>query len=359
MAYLQRNAVLYIQKTRESSYNTPETTGSNYLRAVTDNNVVFIPNPEKRNDLGRAGSEFATGQCNTYWQPTAIAVAGEVDFNSVMARLWLRAVGGTITDATVVTAAAFSHTAPMLPGSSGLQLPSFNALADIPGSGADYLYTGLVVDRARLSQDGAGVAQCSFDLIGSGKHRSPGNVSSLPSASSFTCVKPYAYLSYNNGGAIDLASGTCRVKSWFVELSNNHSPQNDRCIGDSSQDYGDYTASGGASDAAYLGKLEHGDRTVTAEIVLELDSSLDEMNDMAENVSLTNVVFGARGAVLDAGGPTYESLKLTMATAQFQTIRQTEVNGKACITLAFLPTTTGTSVLSCEVVNATTATNFK
>ena len=66
MAYLQRNAVLYIQKTRESSYNTPETTGSNYLRAVTDNNVVFIPNPEKRNDLGRAGSEFATGQCNTY-----------------------------------------------------------------------------------------------------------------------------------------------------------------------------------------------------------------------------------------------------------------------------------------------------
>jgi hypothetical protein len=219
MAYLQRNAVLYIQKTRESSYNTPETTGSNYLRAVTDNNVVFIPNPEKRNDLGRAGSEFATGQCNTYWQPTAIAVAGEVDFNAVMARLWLRALGGTITDATVVTAAAFSHTAPMLPGSSGLQLPSFNALADIPGSGADYLYTGLVVDRARLSQDGAGVAQCSFDLIGSGKHRSPGNVSSLPSASSFTCVKPYAYLSYNNGGAIDLASGTCRVKSWFVELS--------------------------------------------------------------------------------------------------------------------------------------------
>jgi hypothetical protein len=233
MAYLQRNAVLYIQKTRESSYNTPETTGSNYLRAVTDNNVVFIPNPEKRNDLGRAGSEFATGQCNTYWQPTAIAVAGEVDFNAVMARLWLRALGGTITDATVVTAAAFSHTAPMLPGSSGLQLPSFNALADIPGSGADYLYTGLVVDRARLSQDGAGVAQCSFDLIGSGKHRSPGNVSSLPSASSFTCVKPYAYLSYNNGGAIDLASGTCRVKSWFVELSNNHSPQNDRCtVGD-------------------------------------------------------------------------------------------------------------------------------
>lgn len=359
MAFLQRNSVLYIQKTRPGSFNAAETTGTNYLRAVVDQNIVFIPNPEKRNDLGRAGSEFATTQCNTYWTPTAVPVAGEVDFNGIMGRLWLRAVGGTVTDATVVSGSAFSHTAPMLAGSSGLQLPDFNVIQDIPGSGADYLFTGMVVDRARLFQDGANVAQCSFDLIGTGKHRSPANVSSLPSAASFACVKPYAYLSYDNGGAIDLASGTCRVKSWFVELANNHSPQNDRCIGDSSQDYADYSASGGASDAAYLGKLEHGDRTVTAEIVLELDSSLDEMNDMAENVTLTDVVFGARGAVLDAGGPTYESLKITMATAQFQTIRQTEVNGKACITLAFLPVTTGTSVITVEVVNASTATNYK
>lgn len=359
MAFLQRNAALYIAKTRESSYNTAETTGSNYIRVVNDQTVVFIPNPEKRTDLGRAGTEFATTQCNTYWNATTIPVAGEVDFNSIMARLWLRAVGGTITDTTVVTAAAFKHSAPMLPGSSGLQLPSFNAIMDIDGSGADYLYTGLVVDRARLSQDGANVAQCSFDLVGSGKHRTPNAVSSLPSVSSFTCVKPHAFLSYDNGGAIDLASGTCRVKSWFVELSNNHSPQNMRCIGDSSQNYGDYTASGGASDASFLGKLEHGDRAVTAQIVLELDATLDEMNDMAENVTLTNVTFGARGAVLDAGGPTYEYLKLIMATAQFSAVTQVDVNGTASITLTLLPVTTGTSVLTCEVVNATTATNFK
>lgn len=359
MAYLQRNAVLYLDKVRESTYNTPQTTGSNYERVVSDQNVVFIPNPEKRNDLGRAGSEFATTQCNTYWTPTAISINGDVDFNGIMARLGLRAVGGTITDTTVVSAAAFKHSAPMLSSASSLQLPSFNAIADIPGSGADYLYTGMVVDRYRLSQDGSEVAKVSVDLIGSGKHRTPNAVTSLPSASSFACVKPYAFLSYNNGGAIDLAGTSCRVKSWFIEIANNHAPQNERCIGDSYQDYGDYSASGGASEAAYLGKLEHGDRTVSAEIVLELDSSLDEMNDMAENVSLTDVTFGARGAVLDAGGPTYEYIKFIMATAQFTRIAQTEVNGKACITLAFLPTTTGTSVVTCEVVNATTATNFK
>lgn len=359
MAFLQRNAIAYQDKVRESSYNAAQTTGSNYERVIADQIVVTIPNPEKRTDLGRAGSEFATTQCNTYWTPTAISLGSDVDFNGPMGRLALRAVGGTITDTTVVTAAAFKHSAPMLPGSSGLQLPSFNYILDIPGSGADYLYTGMVVDRYRLSQDGADIAKVSIDLVGSGKHRSPNAVSSLPSASSFACVKPYAFLSYNNGGAIDLASGTCRVKSWFIEIANNHAPANDRCIGDSYQNYGDYTASGGASEAAYLGKLEHGDRTVSAEIVLELDATLDEMNDMAENVSLTDVTFGARGAVLDAGGPTYESLKFILATAQFQRITQTEVNGKACITLAFLPTTTGTSVVTCEVVNASTATNYK
>lgn len=116
MAYLQRNAALYVAKTRESSYNTAETTGSNYLRVVNDQTVVFIPNPEKRTDLGRAGTEFATTQCNTYWNATTIPVAGEVDFNSVMSRLWLRAVGGTVTDATVVTAAASATPRQCFPG---------------------------------------------------------------------------------------------------------------------------------------------------------------------------------------------------------------------------------------------------
>jgi hypothetical protein len=185
---LQRNAIAYQDKVRESSYNTPQTTGSNYERVIADQIVVTIPNPEKRTDLGRAGSEFATTQCNTYWTPTAISLGSDVDFNGPMGRLALRAVGGTITDTTVVIAAAFKHSAPMLPGSSGLQLPSFNYILDIPGSGADYLYTGMVVDRYRLSQDGSDVAKVSVDLVGSGKHRSPNAVSSLPSASTFASM---------------------------------------------------------------------------------------------------------------------------------------------------------------------------
>lgn len=356
-SYLTRDARVYLDKIRESSYNTPQTTGTNYERLVTTNQVVTIPNQEFRTDQGRAGSEFASAICNTYWEPPAISVAGEGDFAG-MGRLALRAVGGTITDTTVVTAAAFKHSAPMLSSSSSLQLPSFNMISVIESSGASYLYTGCVVDRMRLSKEAGQLAQISFDILGSGKHRGPHAVSSLPSAPSFACLRPYGFVSYNNGGAIDLSS-SCRVRSWNLELNNNHSPANNRCDGDSTQNADDYTASGGASDAAYLSKLEHGDRTVTASVVLELDGTFDEHNDMAEKVTLTNFTLGYRGAVLDAGGPTYESLKCIFASAAFQTSRFTDVNGKACVELTLLPLTSDTSVMTVEVVNAITATNYK
>lgn len=359
-SYLTRDVRTYLDKVRESSYNTPQTTGTNYERLVTTNAVVPIPNQEIRTDQGRAGSEFASAVCNTYWEPTTISVSGDGDFAG-MGRLALRAVGGTITDATVVTSLAFSHTAPMLPGSSGLQLPSFNMIAALESSGASYLYTGCVVDRMRLTKEAGQIAQLSFDILGSGKHRGPHAVTSLPSAPSFSCLRPYGYVSYDNGSPIDLSAG-CRVRSFSAELNNNHSPANNRCDGDSTQDADDYTASGGASDAAYLSKLEHGDRTVSAEIVLELDGTFAEKTDLAEKVTLTNFTLGYRGNDLDPGGTpatTYELFQLIFATAVFQTGRFTDVNGKACVTLSLLPITSGTSVVSVKVQNGITATNYK
>ena len=52
-------------------------------------------------------------QCNTYFEPTAIQIGSDVDFDAI-ARLALRSVGGTVVDATVVSSVAYSHTAPML-----------------------------------------------------------------------------------------------------------------------------------------------------------------------------------------------------------------------------------------------------
>ncbi len=357
MAFLTRDAKLYLDKVRESTYNTPQTTNTDYERIVTTNQVVAILNQEFRTDLGRAGSEFASAICNTYWEPTQLAVQGEGDF-AAMGRLALRAVGGTITDTTVVSAAAFKHSAPMLSSASSLQLPSFNMIAAVEGSGASYLYTGCVVDRFRMEKQAGQVAQMSFDVLGSGKHRSPHGISSLPATPSFACLDTYSFLSYDNGGAVDL-SASCRARSWFVELANNHTPANDRCDGDSTQIPGVDTTATGTGKAAYTSKLEHGDRVVSAEIQLELDANFDEWDDMAEKVTLTNVTLGFRGAILDGTAPTYETVQVILPSAVFQTARFTDLNGKAGVTLSLLPLTSGTSVMTVEVVNAITATNYK
>jgi hypothetical protein len=251
-----------------------------------------------------------------------------------------------------VAAAAFKYSAPMLPGSSGLELPYFTVLDDIPGSGADFLHAGCVVDQMTMSQEGNNPIQMAFQIIGTGKHRSPHAVTSLPSLTSFACLKANAVLEYTDATPtlVDLTTG-CRVRSWSISLANNHAPQDSRCIGDLTQDVNDYTASGGASDAAYLSKIEHGDRTVTASITLELDSTLAEQVQMAENETLTNVTFGAVGAELDGAGPTYETLKLIIPSATFSSVVQVDSNGKAAVTLTFQPITGGTSILTAEVVN--------
>jgi hypothetical protein len=351
--YRTRNSLLYISTAPEGTFNTPVTAGANFKRVVTDNPLVKIIGVEKRNDLGRSGSEFATAQCNGYFENAAINISGDVDFDA-MSRLALRAVGGAITDATVVALAAFSHTAPMLASSSGLQLPSSTIISVIEGSSASFLYAGCVVDQFTLSQDGVSIAKVNVNLIGSGKHRKPHAVTSLPAAASFACTKPFAYLSYDNGSPVDLGAG-CTIRAWTVSINNNHAPVDDRCTGDSSHNAGDYTASGGASDASFNSKLLHGDRTVTGSFTIELDT-IAQWTDMMANTAITSLVFGVRGAVLDGTGPTYESLKITIPTSFFQTADAVDSNGKAALTVTFLPTTTGTSIATVAVVNGTSGT---
>jgi len=355
-SYLQRAAKLYIGKTRESAFNDSNTTGANYLRAVNDTPLVTIPNQEFRTDQGRAGSEFASALCKTYWEPSGINVAADADFD-LAARLWLRAVGGTVTNTEIIAATAHTHGAPMLPESSGLQLPSFNAISVMEGSGYTFRYAGMVVGQATMSQDGVNAIKTSFNLVGSGKHWNPHGVTSLPSAPAFTCLRPFAYLSYDNGAPVDLGAG-CTVRGWTITLDNALNPQDDRCTGDSTQDAGDPTATGGVSDAAYNSKIHHRDRTVTAQITIEADAG-DEWDDMVEGVTLTDVTFGARGADLDPGGTpdtTYQFLKIVIPTAKITRIQNVDSNGKFAVTIDLLPITSGTSLITATVQNATTGT---
>jgi hypothetical protein len=356
--FRQQEASLYVSNRRETAFNTPFTAGADFLRATTQNPIVLIPEMEKTDDSNRAGnaSEFPTTQCNQYWLPIAASFQDQGNFG-LFGRLALRAAGGTVTQTVVVASTAFRYTANMLPKSTGLQYPSSTIISEL--GGASFLFPGCVVDRFRLSQDGVNPVQCQFDMIGSGKHRSPHAVTSLPALPTFSCLKPKSFLEYTDtGGLKDLTLG-CRVRSWSVEIANNHAPQDDRCIGDSSQNAGDFTASGGASDAAYLSKLTRGNRTVTAQIVILLDSTTPEWVQMAQNEVLTNVTFGARGNVLAAGPPQVpESLKVILPNARFSAVQEVDSSGKAALTLTFKAMHDASALgARVEVVN-NTASNF-
>lgn len=356
--FRQIDAALYASKRRETTFNTPYTAGADFLKATSQQPIVLIPEMEKTTDEGRAGNghEFATAICNQYWTPIAASFQDQANFD-LFGRFLLRALGGSVTTTTVVSAAAYKHACNMLPVASGLQLPGTTLISEL--GGASFLFPGSVIDRVRLSQEGTNPVQFQADFLGTGKHRSPHAVTSLPSAPTFSCLKPKSFLSYTySGGTVDFTTA-CRVRSWSVEIANNHAPQDDRCIGDSSQNAGDYTASGGASDAAYLSKISRGNRVVTAQIVILLDSTMPEWLRMAENEALTNITFGARGSVLDAAGPTYESMKLIIPSGTFRSVQEVDSNGKAALTLTFLPKYDSSSggAAKAEIVNATSS-NF-
>lgn len=352
--FRQRDATLFISKRREAAFNTPFTAGADFLQATSQNPIVLIPELEKTDDANRSGnsSEFATVQCNQYWLPPAASFQDQANFD-LAGRLALRGVGGAVTDTTVVAAVAFRHAANMLSKTVGLQYPSSTVISEL--GGASFLFAGCVVDRFRLSQEGTNPVLAQFDLLGSGKHRSPHAVAALPAVPAFSCLKPKSFLEYTDDvGLKDLTAG-CRVRSWFIEVANNHAPADDRCIGDPSQNAGDYTTSGGASDAAYLSKLTRGDRVVTAQIVILLDSTMPEWLKMASNIPLTNITFGARGAVLDGAGPTYESLKAIIPNGRFAAVQETDSNGKAALVLNFKAMYDATAIgVRVEVVNGIT-----
>lgn len=355
--FRQSEASLWVSKRKETSFNTPYTAGADFLSATSQNPIVLIPELEKTDDANRAGnaSEFPTAQCNQYWAPPAASFSDQANFD-LFGRLALRAVGGAVTDSTVVSSVAFKHLANMLAKSVGLQYPSSTIISAL--GGASFLFPGCVVERFRLSQEGVQPVIAQFDMLGSGKHRSPHAVTSLPSVPTFSCLKPKSFLEYTDDEDTRDLAADCRVRSWFVEIVNNHAPADDRCIGDSTQDAGDYTASGGDSDAAYNSKLNRGNRVINAQIVILLDSTMPEWLKMAENTALTNITFGARGAELDGTGPTYESLKVIIPNGKFASIQEQDSNGKAALVLNFKAFYDATAIgARVEVVNGT-ASNF-
>jgi hypothetical protein len=175
----------------------------------------------------------------------------------------------------------------------------------------------------------------------------------LPAPPAFACLDPKPFLEYTDDvGLRDLAAD-CRVKGWSFSMSNNHNTQVARCAGDPKQLRGDYSiTTPGVGVGNYANKSVRGPRTIQAEITYLVNSRVSEWEKMCDAIQLTNVKLGARGAVLDAGAPTYEELSAIIPKAKFNGVRGDNVDGYAAFRFSFA-TEFDTTAIGCriEVVN--------
>lgn len=206
----------------------------------------------------------------------------------------------------------------------------------VSGAGANVVLTArhTAVDDStmnlRLEND-----TCTGITLTNSTNTTPGAYT-LPDPPAFTCLDPKPFLEYTDDvGLRDLASD-CRFRSWSWALSNNHDPNVARCAGDPKQKRGDYAiTTPGPGVGAYVNKSVRGRRTLTAEIVYLVNSRVSEWEKMCDAIQLTSLKMGARGAVIDAGAPTYEELSLVVPKAKFNGVRGDNVNGYAAFRFSF------------------------
>lgn len=325
--FLSQDILMGLSKLPEAAYNTLFTTAADYETLTTQTPQVLIPQMEKSNNANRVGlgSEFPTLFCNKYWIPPEIPIQDVVDtYNG--GRLALRAVGGLVTSSASGT--GFLHTAAMLPPAAGRQLPSSDLLAAL--GGAKYIYSGLVVDRFRLSQQRADDVQYEATLVGSGNWQALAFTPNAPAAIPCSRGNSVEIKYTRNATVVNVTQSSCRVRSWFVELNNNLK-RNDRCAGDPYR-----VSETDPCDAAFVRKLLRGARTAAAQIVLTLDETLAEVQDVYCNQQVTNLTFTVFGNVIGAG-PTRHALEIVIPVAQMSAVTPADDDGDATIQLDFAP----------------------
>jgi hypothetical protein len=156
----------------------------------------------------------------------------------------------------------------------------------------------------------------------------------LPGEQPFACLDPKPFLEYTDDvGLRDLAVD-CQWRSWAFSINNNHNPAA-RCGGDPKQAPGDFAVTIGPALGAYANKSVRGSRTITAEILYLVSKRVSEWEKMCKSIQITNAKFGARGAILDGAGPTYEELSMVIPKAKFNGVRGDNFEGYAAFRFSF------------------------
>jgi hypothetical protein len=345
--FLINDVALWLSEAPEGTFNTHATAGANYIKILTANPFYILPEMEKRTDANRPGNghEFPTYTCNDYWSHPAVSLEDEVNVDGA-GRLLLRAASGAVSTALLETGVT-KHSASMLPIASGRQNKASDLI--VLEGGASFLLAGGVVERYRLFQNRADPPRYQADLVFSGKHIRPHGVTSLPTtANIIQCLDGnQSLIQWTDDGGLRNFASLGRVRSWFCEV-NNASKLNDRRPGDPS------TSNGTDGVAAYVRFLNHGLRSVTAQIVITLDNDVYEWLRMANNQALTNVTFSARSTTL-IGATQRAALTMIIPNGRIVSVTPGEDDGDAIATVnivGYFDNTSG-GALNVEVVNNT------
>lgn len=320
-----RDSQSWISKTLESSYNTPEATGTNYSFIPTQNPFFALPTAEKLSDAARIGRNGPSHLCSTYWTHPEIGIQDDVE-TDVPGRLFRRALGGSVTD-TLVATGVYDHEFAMLNPQVGVDLPSFS-LATLLGA-ASFLFAGCRVDTFRVSQEGANRAQYEALVLGSGKHTKPHGLTSLPGLAAPPCMDGHrTEVSYVNPSAATVNLHTLgTLVNWNVEV-NNALRRNKRRIGDP-------ILVAGNGSAAHVRSMPLGqDRQVN--IGLKLDFvDLTEWQNSVENADCTNLKFTIKGPLIDA---TYRhEFEIIVPKFAFEVVTPDEDEGDAAQSINVIP----------------------
>lgn len=284
------NSRAWISKPVEASFNTPQTTGTNYEAIPSTEPFFILPKVEKVNDGGRVGRNAPSHLCNTYWSHGEVSIKDDAD-TGVCARIVRRGMGGTVTD-TLVETGVYDHEFAILPPQVGDVLPSYNITALL--GEASFLLAGVMTDSFKFSQKNAERVQYEAMLVGSGKFTNPHGLTSLPDLGTTPCMDGHKvvvkYTDADGTTVINLSS-LGKVVEWMLEHKNN-TRRDKRRTGDPIQ-----TVSG--ASAAHVRKQPRGKYETTAQIVVDFESLADWTKSI-KNEQLTNLSFLIPGPAIGA-----------------------------------------------------------
>lgn len=240
----------------------------------------------------------------------------------VPARLFARALGGSITD-TLVATGVYDHTFAMLNPQIGVNLPSFGAAVEL--GDASFLFHGCRVDRFKVMQQNNERVTYECDITGSGKFTNPHGLTSLPGLSPVPCMDGFrTEVTYVDDASTQVNLGSLgKLIEWSVELQNSLR-QNRRRVGDPIQ-------TAGAGAAAHVRNLPLGqDRQTTIQLKLDY-VDLTEWQTYIANKPYTNLKFKVVGPLID--GTNRHEFEIIVPQFTFEVVTPDDDEGDAAITV--------------------------